>query len=94
MLTYAPEHQVKGTVMWTGRIVNATIRGRYKTKQYTTEDNLSFIPGFAVWDVQLSKWFFDRRIYVGGEVMNIFNTKDYISAGRLFNVKLAVNLMR
>ncbi|MCR9011658.1 TonB-dependent receptor plug domain-containing protein [Gabonibacter chumensis] len=99
VLTYAPEHQVKGTVMWIGRIVNATIRGCYKTKQYTTEDNQSSIPGFAVWDVQLSKWFFDRRIYVGGEVMNIFNnrhmnTKDYISTGRLFNVKLAVNLMR
>lgn len=99
ILTYAPKHQVKGTVMWTGGVVDATIRGRYKTKQYTTENNESSIAGFSTWDVQLSKWFFERRLYVGGEIINVFdnrhmNTKDYMSAGRLMNVKLAIHLSK
>lgn len=46
ILTYAPKHQVKGTVMWLGGILDVTLCGRYKTKQYTTENNLSSIPGF------------------------------------------------
>lgn len=99
ILTYAPKHQVKGSVMWTGGVVDATIRGRYKTKQYTTEDNESSIAGFSTWDVQLSKWFFERRLYVGGEIINVFdnrhmNTKEYMSAGRLMNVKLAIHLSK
>lgn len=99
VLTYAPKNQVKGYVLWTGGGVDAMIRGRYKSKQYTSEDNSTTISGFTVWDAQLSKWFFRRRLYVGGEVINMFdnrhmNTKDYMSAGRLFNVKLAVNIAR
>lgn len=98
-LTYAPKHQVKGSVLWTGGVVDAMIRGRYKTRQYTAEDNSASISGFAVWDAQVSKWFFGRRLYVGGEIINIFNnrhmnTKEYMSAGRLMNIKLAVNISR
>ena len=97
ILTYAPKNQVKGYILWTGGIVDAMIRGRYKSKQYTSEDNSTSISGFTVWDAQISKWFFSRRFYVGAEMINIFNnrhmnTKDYISAGRLMNVKLAVNI--
>lgn len=96
-LTYAPKHQIKGYLLWTGKTIDAMFRGRYKTKQYTTEDNTSSIAGFAVWDAQLSKRFFRNRLYVSGEILNIFNnrhmnTKDYRSAGRLANIKLAVNI--
>lgn len=96
-LTYAPVHQIKGYLLWTGKTTGAMIRGRYKSKQYTTEDNASSIAGFAVWDAQLSKRFFRNRLYVSGELLNIFNnrhmnTKDYRSAGRLANIKLAVNI--
>ncbi len=96
-LTYAPKHQIKGYLLWTGKTIDAMIRGRYKTKQYTTEDNASSIDGFGVWDAQLSKRFFRNRLYVSGEILNIFNnrhmnTKDYRSAGRLANIKLAVNI--
>ena len=88
---------MKGYILWTGGIVDAMIRGRYKSKQYTSEDNSTSISGFTVWDAQISKWFFSRRFYVGAEMINVFNnrhmnTKDYISAGRLMNVKLAVNI--
>lgn len=98
-LTYAPKHQIKGYILWTGGIVDAMVRGRYKTKQYTTEDNASSIAGFSVWDAQISKWFFRHRLYIGGEIINIFNnrhmnTKDYMSAGRLMNIKLAVNISK
>lgn len=52
-----------------------------------------------IWDAQVSKWFFDHRLYVGGEIINMFdnrhmNTKDYMSAGRLMNIKVAVNINR
>lgn len=97
ILTYAPKHLVKGSLLWTGGIAEIMVRGRYKTKQYTTEDNSASIPGFAVWDVQISRWFFKHRFYLGGEMLNVFdnrhmNTKDYISAGRLMNVKIAFSL--
>lgn len=96
-LTYAPKHQVKGTVMWLGGFVDVTLCGRYKSKQYTTEDNLSTISGFTTWDMRVGKWFWGRKCHVSGEVLNIFdnrhmNTKDYISVGRLFNVKFAINI--
>lgn len=98
-LTYAPKHQIKGYILWTGGLVDAMVRGRYKTKQYTTEDNASSIAGFSVWDAQISKWFFRHRLYVGGEIINVFNnrhmnTKEYMSAGRLMNIKLALNISR
>lgn len=99
MLTYAPKNQVKGYILWTGGIVDAMLRGRYKSRQFTTEDNTSSISGFTIWDAQVSKWFMRHRLYVGAEIINIFNnrhmnTKDYVSAGRLVNIKLALNLNR
>lgn len=99
ILTYAPKHQVKGTIMWLGGFLDITLCGRYKTQQYTTEDNQSSIPGFSTWDIRASRWFGHNRFYIGGEIINIFdnrhmNTKDYISVGRLFNIKLAVNISK
>lgn len=96
-LTYAPKHQVKGYILWTGGIVDAMVRGRYKTRQYTSEDNSTSIAGFTTWDAQISRWFFRHRLYVGGEIINIFNnrhmnTREYMSAGRLMNIKLAINI--
>jgi len=97
ILTYAPKHQVKGTVMWLGGFLDVTLCGRYKTKQYTAENNLSSIPGFSTWDIRLSKWFKNNKFHASGEILNVFdnrhmNTKDYISSGRLFNIKLAINI--
>ncbi len=97
VLTYAPANQVKGYVLWTGGVVDAMIRGQYKSRQYTTEDNSSSIAGFTIWDAQVSRWFFRHRFCVGAEILNVFdnrhmNTKDYISAGRLMNVRLTVNI--
>lgn len=97
VLTYAPKNQVKGYALWTGGWVDVMLRGRYKSKQYTAENNSASIPGFTVWDAQVSKWFFRHRLYVGGEIINAFNnrhmnTKDYMSAGRLMNVKVAINI--
>lgn len=95
-LTYAPKNQVKGYILWTGGFLDLMVRGRYKSKQYTAEDNSTAIDGFTIWDAQISKWFFHHHLNIGGEIINIFNnrhmnTKDYMSAGRLMNVKLAVS---
>lgn len=97
ILTYAPNHQLKGYILWTGKSMSVMVRGRYKTKQYTTEDNSSSIAGFSVWDMQLSKRFFQNKLYISGEIINLFNnrhmnTKEYRSAGRIANLKLAVNI--
>lgn len=99
VLTYAPKNQVKGYVLWTGGWVDIMFRGRYKSSQYTAEDNSTSIPGFTVWDAQISRWFFRHQLYVGAELINIFdnqhmNTKDYKSAGRLMNIKLAIHINR
>ncbi|MDE7073659.1 MAG: TonB-dependent receptor, partial [Odoribacter sp.] len=96
-LTYAPKNQVKGYLLWTGGVVDAMFRGAYKSRQYTAEDNSASIDGFATWDIQVSRWFLRRRLYVGAEMLNIFNnrhmnTKEYMSAGRLMNLKLALHL--
>lgn len=95
-LTYAPKNQVKGYILWTGGFLDVMVRGRYKSKQYTAEDNSTAIDGFTIWDAQISKWFFHHHLNIGGEIINIFNnrhmnTKDYMSAGRLMNLKLAVS---
>lgn len=95
-LTYAPKNQVKGYILWTRGFLDLMVRGRYKSKQYTAEDNSTAIDGFTIWDAQISKWFFHHHLNIGGEIINIFNnrhmnTKDYMSAGRLMNVKLAVS---
>lgn len=97
ILTYAPKNQVKGYILWTGSIADIMVRGRYKSQQYTSEDNSTTISGFTIWDAQVSKCFFHHRLYVGGEIINIFNnrhmnTKEYMSAGRLMNVKLTIHL--
>lgn len=97
-LTYAPKHQVKGSLNWTGGIVDAYIRGAYKGKQFTTDNNAEQIDAYTVWDARISKWF-NQLYYVGFEVLNIFdnrhmNTKDYISSGRIFQVKLAISLSK
>ncbi|MEI3155666.1 MAG: TonB-dependent receptor [Odoribacter sp.] len=60
MLTYAPKNQVKGYILWTGGIADVMLRGRYKSKQYTSEDNTTAIDGFSIWDAQVSKWFFQH----------------------------------
>lgn len=49
ILTYAPKNQIKGYVLWTGGIADVMFRGRYKSKQYTTEDNSAAIDGFTIW---------------------------------------------
>lgn len=99
ILTYAPKHMVKGSLLWTGGLADIMLRAQYKSKQYTTEDNSASIAGFTVWDIRLSRWFFGHRLYAGGEILNIFdnrhmNTKDYISAGRLMNIKLAFHFSK
>lgn len=96
-LTYAPKNQVKGYLLWTGGGVDAMLRGAYKSRQYTAEDNSASIDGFATWDVRISRWFLRHRLYVGAEMLNIFdnrhlNTQEYCSTGRLMNLKLAVHL--
>ena len=97
ILTYAPKHQLKGYILWTGKSMSIMVRALYKTKQYTTEDNSSSIAGFSVWDMQLSKRFFQNKLYISGEIINLFNnrhmnTKEYRSTGRIANLKLAVNI--
>lgn len=99
VLTYAPKNQVKGYILWTGGILDVMLRGRYKSRQYTSEDNSTTISGYTIWDAQVSKWFCRHRLYAGAEIINVFNnrhmnTKDYMSAGRLMNVKLALNINR
>ena len=97
ILTYAPKHQLKGYLLWTGGVVEAMIRGQYKSMQYTTEDNLETISNFSVWDVQISKYFFERKLNIGLSIQNLFdcrymNTKELESVGRYVNLKLAFHL--
>lgn len=98
-LTYAPRHMAKGSLLWTGGLADIMLRAQYKSEQYTTEDNTARIAGFTVWDIRISRWFFSHRLYSGGEILNIFNnrhmnTKDYISSGRLMNIKLAFHFRK
>lgn len=98
VLTYAPKHQVKGSINWTGGWVDVFLKGSYKSKQFTTDTNEEFIKPYSVWDLRLSRWL-NHRYYVGFEILNLFdnrhmNTKDYISTGRLYQIKLAINISK
>lgn len=98
-LTYAPKNQLKGYLLWTGGIADLLFRGRYKSKQYTSEDNSTSINGYTLWDIRIAKWLLHHRLYLSGEMLNIFNkkymtSKTYCSVGRLVNVRLAIHLNR
>lgn len=98
-LTYAPLQQVKGSLSWTTRFLELTLRGQYKTKQYTDEENKASLPAFSVWDVQVCRWLFHRRLRLSADVTNLFNTRsmntrDTRSTGRLLNLRMALHISK
>ena len=98
-LTYAPEVQWKGYLVWTRNRMDIMLRGCYRSKQYTTEDNLTYLPDFSTWDFQVSHSFFHNRFLLQAEILNLFekrylNADQHISIGRVVNLKWTLNLNR
>ncbi len=96
-LTYAPKFMLKFYTLWSGRLGEASFKATYKSKQYVTEDNSQYVAGFVMCDLAVAKWFWGRTFGLRGEVLNIFdrketNSPDYLSPGRLFNLKIMLNI--
>jgi len=96
-LTYAPKFMVKFYALWSGRVGEASLKTTYKSKQYVTEDNSDYMDGFVMCDLAVGKWFWNRTVGIRGEVLNLFdrretNSPNYLSPGRLFNLKIMLNL--
>lgn len=96
-LTYSPNHIIKFTALWNNRVLDLSFKGAYKSKQYTSQDNLEYMNGFVVADMAISKWLLNRSLCIKGEVQNIFDTRemnspDYLAPGRVFNVRMEVRV--
>lgn len=96
-LTYSPKYVIKFNTIWSGRVGEASFKASYKSKQYCSEDNTQSVDGFVMCDLSLAKWLMHKRLYLKGEVLNLFdrrvtNSPDYLAPGRMFNLKLALSI--
>jgi iron complex outermembrane receptor protein len=92
-LTYVPKNRVSASILWQNKIVDISLRGLYKSKQFYTDDNSGIIDAYTTFDIQLS-----RRLtpYLSAmlDIQDIFDnrhmqTQERISPGRLISAKIA-----
>lgn len=93
-LKYVPKHMGSVSLFWRNEIVNTTIRGLFKGKQYADDANALELDPYVTFDVQLSKTIQENYI-VSMDILDIFDNKhmetiDYISPGRIITGRLAV----
>lgn len=96
-LTYAPKFMIKFYALWSGRLGEASLKTTYKSKQYVSEDNSEYMDGFVMCDLAIGRWFWNKSVGIRGEVLNLFdrretNSPNYLAPGRVFNVKIMLNI--
>ncbi len=93
-LTYVPKNRVTASVFWQNKIVDISVRGLYKGKQFVNDDNTETIDAYTTFDLQLSRQLF-KNFYAMLDIQDIFDnqhmqTQTRLSPGRLISVKLAI----
>ena len=96
-LTYSPKYTLKFLTVWSGTLGEASFKATYRSKQYVSEDNLKSVKGYVLCDVSVAKSLFNRMLSLRAEALNIFdrrvtNSAEYLSPGRVFNLKISVSL--
>jgi iron complex outermembrane receptor protein len=94
-LTYVPKHRASASLSWQNNIADIHLRGLYKSKQFSTDDNTGIIDAYSTFDLQLS-----RRLtsYMSAmlDIQDVFDnqhmeTDTRISPGRLISLRLSLN---
>lgn len=95
-LKYAPVNSASASVFWQNKIVNTSISALYKDKQFTDDLNSISIDPYFTLDLQLSRPI-NEHFIISLDVQDLLNNQhlepgNYLSPGRLFNVRLALKL--
>ena len=93
-LKYVPKHTASASVLWSNKIVNTSVRGFYRSKQFSSDDNLTEIDPYFTLDLQLSKEIMENLI-LSLDIQDIFDNKhmisnESISPGRIITGRIAV----
>jgi iron complex outermembrane receptor protein len=95
-LTYVPRHRVSASVFWKNKIVDVTLRGLYKSEQFSDDANTeeNTIPSYTTFDLQFSRRI-NSFLHAMLDVQDVFNnqhleTQTYLSPGRLVSLRLSV----
>ncbi len=93
-LTYTPKHNVSASLFWKNKYVDVSIRGLYKSKQFSDDLNEDTLDDYTTFDVQLSRQL-SKYFYVALDVQDLFNnrhmeTANDMSPGRTFTGKVAL----
>ena len=93
-LNYVPKHTASASILWSNKIVNASVRGFYRSKQFSSDDNSTEIDPYFTLDLQLSKQVLENLI-LSLDIQDIFDNKhmisnEAISPGRIITGGIAV----
>ena len=93
-LTYVPKNRVSASLFWQNKIVNVSLSGLYKSKQFSNDDNTQIIDAFTTFDLQFSR---NLTSYLSAmlDVQDIFDNQHMqnqtrLSPGRLISIRLAL----
>ena len=94
ILTYTPEHQVKSGLSWKNSFCDVNFTGIFKGRQYTSDNNSTYLDPYTSFDIRFSKLLKDR-FTVGAEVFDIFDNQHqdsefYLSPGRMLKLGFSV----
>ncbi len=92
-LKYSPKHIASASLFWKNKYVNTSIRGFYKSEQYSDDANTKKIDPYFTMDLMLSKQILHNFI-ISVDIQDVFDnqhmeTGEYISPGRLINGRVA-----
>ncbi|MBN2272990.1 MAG: TonB-dependent receptor [Bacteroidales bacterium] len=92
-LKYSPKHTASASLFWKNKIVNTSVRGFYKSEQFSDDANTAKLDSYFTMDVMLSKQILQNFI-VTLDIQDVFDnqhmeTGEYISPGRLINGRIA-----
>ena len=93
-LKYVPQHAASASIFWKSELVNTTIRGIYKGKQFGNDANTVALDPYFTLDIQLSRQFWDHYT-VSLDVKDVFDnrhmeTMHYLSPGRTITARAAL----
>ncbi len=93
-LKYVPKHTASVSIFWRNKIVNASIRGLFKGKQFSDDANTVELDSYTTLDIQLSKQILENLI-LSLDIQDIFDNEhmisnESISPGRIITGRIAI----
>ena len=93
-LKYVPKYTASASVFWKNKILNTSIRGFYRSKQFSNDENTTVIDPYFTLDLQLSKQILENLV-VSLDIQDIFDNEHMISSesispGRIITGRIAI----